>query len=44
VDELKTLAGATDAALMIDGRRYSFGASGPGTWRELKRRSENQTR
>ena len=43
LDELKALADATDAAFMIDGRRWSFGSSGPPTFRELKRRSDHTT-
>jgi len=40
MEDLAALSGATDAALVIDGRRCSFGASGPETFREVKRRSE----
>jgi len=41
--DLAALAEATDPALMIDERRWSFGASGPATFRELKRRSDQIT-
>jgi hypothetical protein len=43
-DDLATIAEATDAALIIDGQRWTFGSSGPGTFRELKRRAEKLTR
>ena len=44
LDELKALAEATDASLLIDGRRWSFGSSGPATFQELKRRADYAAR
>jgi len=40
LDDLAALVSATDLALVIDGHRYSFGASGPTMFRELERRTE----
>jgi len=44
MEELAALASAKDAALVVNGRRWSFGSSGPGTFRELKRRADSAAR
>jgi len=41
---MAAFAEATDASLLIDGRRWSFGSSGPATFQELKRRADYAAR
>jgi len=39
--DLAAIAGATETVLMINGRQFSFGSAGPGTFRDLRRRGDH---